>query len=183
MSFGKETHVLVVDDSLNIRRIVVDSLQRMGFTKITTAEDAIEALGKLKFFVQTPNAVGLVLSDLNMPGPSGLDFLKQVKLRMNTGAIRYTKPHRDTVRRIAVCGGSGSFLLDQAVRKGADVLITSDFKYHQFFDADNRIIIADIGHYESEQFTMNLLDDWFRQKFPNFATHSTEIVTNPVLYL
>ena len=79
MSFGKETHVLVVDDSLNIRRIVVDSLQRMGFTKITTAEDAIEALGKLKFFVQTPNAVGLVLSDLNMPGPSGLDFLKQVR--------------------------------------------------------------------------------------------------------
>jgi dinuclear metal center YbgI/SA1388 family protein len=123
-----------------------------------------------------------LIGDLPSDFPA-LDFLKQVKLRMNTGAIRYTKPHRDTVRRIAVCGGSGSFLLDQAVRKGADVLITSDFKYHQFFDVDNRIIIADIGHYESEQFTMNLLDDWFRQKFPNFATHSTEIVTNPVLYL
>lgn len=77
--FPKETHVLVVDDSLNIRRIVVDSLQRLGFSKITTAEDAVEALGKLKFFVKTPHAIGLVLSDLNMPGPSGLDFLKQVR--------------------------------------------------------------------------------------------------------
>ena len=66
--FVKETHILVVDDSLNIRRIVVDSLQRLGFTKITTAEDAVEALGKLKFFSKTPHAIGLVLSDLNMPG-------------------------------------------------------------------------------------------------------------------
>lgn len=79
MSFAKDTHVLVVDDSLNIRRIVVDSLQRMGYSKITTAEDAVEAINKLKFFAQTPNAVGLVLSDLNMPGPSGLEFLKQVR--------------------------------------------------------------------------------------------------------
>ena len=77
--FSKETHILVVDDSLNIRRIVVDSLQRLGFSKITTAEDAVEALGKLKFFSKTPQVVGLVLSDLNMPGPSGLDFLKQMR--------------------------------------------------------------------------------------------------------
>ena len=77
--FARETHVLVVDDSLNIRRIVVDSLQRLGFSKITTAEDAFEAQGKLKFFSVSGNPVGLVLSDLNMPGPSGLDFLKQCR--------------------------------------------------------------------------------------------------------
>jgi two-component system chemotaxis response regulator CheY len=77
--FPKETHILAVDDSLNIRRMVVSSLQRLGFNKITTAEDAVEAMGKLKFFAKTPNAIGLVLSDLNMPGPSGLDFLKQVR--------------------------------------------------------------------------------------------------------
>jgi two-component system, chemotaxis family, chemotaxis protein CheY len=77
--FSKDTHILAVDDSLNIRRMLVSSLQRLGFTKITTAEDAVEAIGKLKFFAKTPNAVGLVLSDLNMPGPSGLDFLKQVR--------------------------------------------------------------------------------------------------------
>jgi two-component system chemotaxis response regulator CheY len=77
--FPKETHILAVDDSLNIRRMVVGSLQRLGFSKITTAEDANEAMEKLKFFQKTPNAIGLVLSDLNMPGPSGLDLLKQVR--------------------------------------------------------------------------------------------------------
>jgi DNA-binding response OmpR family regulator len=77
--FPKETHILAVDDSLNIRRMVVGSLQRLGYSKITTAEDANEAMEKLKFFQKTPNAIGLVLSDLNMPGPSGLDLLKQVR--------------------------------------------------------------------------------------------------------
>jgi len=77
--FAKDTHVLVVDDSVNIRRIIADSLQRIGFTKITLAEDAIEGMGKLKYFGDSPQAIGLVLSDLNMPGPSGLEFLKQVR--------------------------------------------------------------------------------------------------------
>ncbi len=112
-----------------------------------------------------------------------LDFLKEIKLKMKAGAVRYTKPHKTHIRKIAVCGGSGGFLLEKAVQAGADMLITADFKYHQFFDADNRIIIADIGHYESEQFTMNLLNDWFSQKFANFATHLTAVVTNPVYYL
>lgn len=78
--FPKETHILAVDDSLNIRRMVVASLQRLGYNKVTACEDANEALEKLKFFSKTPtNAVGLILSDLNMPGPSGLDFLKTVR--------------------------------------------------------------------------------------------------------
>lgn len=77
--FPKDCHILAVDDSLNIRRMVVGSLQRLGYSKITTAEDANEAMEKLKFFQKTPNAIGLVLSDLNMPGPSGLDLLKQVR--------------------------------------------------------------------------------------------------------
>ncbi len=111
MGFGKDTHVLVVDDSLNIRRIVVDSLQRMGFSKITTSEDAIEALGKLKFFVKTPNAVGLVLSDLNMPGPSGLDFLKQVRALPEFEALPFllvtTESEKGAVIEAAGCGVSG----------------------------------------------------------------------------
>jgi len=78
--FPKETHILAVDDSLNIRRMVVSSLQRLGYNKVTACEDANEALEKLKFFAKSPsNQVGLVLSDLNMPGPSGLDFLKTVR--------------------------------------------------------------------------------------------------------
>lgn len=77
--FARETHVLVVDDSLNIRRLVVDTLQKLGFLKISSAEDANDALAKLEQFKSTPTPVRLILSDLNMPGPSGLEFLKLVR--------------------------------------------------------------------------------------------------------
>jgi dinuclear metal center YbgI/SA1388 family protein len=129
------------------------------------------------------NSVGSGLVG-QLPAPEPVtDFLMRLKTVMKVGCIRHTAPVKKSVQKIAVCGGSGSFLLESAVRSGADVLITADFKYHQFFDADGRILIADIGHYESEQFTMNLLNDWFSQKFPNFATHLTDVVTNPVHYL
>jgi two-component system chemotaxis response regulator CheY len=109
--FAKETHVLVVDDSLNIRRIIVDSLQRLGFTKITTAEDAVEALGKVKFFSKTPHAIGLVLSDLNMPGPSGLDFLRQVRTEVDFLTLPFllvtTESEKGAVIEAAAAGVSG----------------------------------------------------------------------------
>lgn len=109
--FSKDTHVLVVDDSLNIRRIVVDSMQRLGFSKITTAEDAVEALGKLRFFAKTPHAIGLVLSDLNMPGPSGLDFLKQVRADKDFVTLPFllvtTESEKGAVIEAAAAGVSG----------------------------------------------------------------------------
>jgi two-component system, chemotaxis family, chemotaxis protein CheY len=77
--FGKDTHILVVDDSINIRQIICDNLRRVGFTKIETASDANEAFSKLVHFSKGPNPFNLILSDLNMPGPSGLDFLKQCR--------------------------------------------------------------------------------------------------------
>jgi putative NIF3 family GTP cyclohydrolase 1 type 2 len=109
-------------------------------------------------------------------------FFQVLKERMRLQIIRHTKAVNQTVKRIAVCGGSGSFLLSDAIAAGADVLVTADFKYHQFFDADEKIVIADIGHFESEQFTIELLGDWFKQKFPTFASHLTAIDTNPVFY-
>lgn len=109
--FHKETHILVVDDSLNIRRIVVDSLQRLGFSKITTAEDATEAAGKLRFFSKTTNAVGLVLSDLNMPGPSGLDFLRQTRAEAEFVDLPFllvtTESEKGAVIEAAASGVSG----------------------------------------------------------------------------
>lgn len=112
-----------------------------------------------------------------------LEFLEFVKKQMHTQCIRYTRPHTEYIKKVAVCGGSGSFLLPDAIRSGADVFITADFKYHQFFDANNKIIIADIGHYESEQFTIELINDVLAKKFPTFATHLPELDTNPILYL
>lgn len=112
-----------------------------------------------------------------------MDFLESLKLAMNVNCVRYTKPHIKEVKKIAVCGGSGSFLLGNAIANQADVFITADYKYHQFFDADNKIIIADIGHFESEQYTINLFEEILSAKFQNLNFVKTEITTNPVLYL
>ncbi|MCP4122690.1 MAG: Nif3-like dinuclear metal center hexameric protein [Bacteroidetes bacterium] len=112
-----------------------------------------------------------------------MKFLNTVKTRMKTGCIRYTDPVAESVKRIAICGGAGSFLLEDAVRAGADVFITGDYKYHQFFDADSRIVIADIGHYESERYTSELIYGILSQKFGNFALHLSKVETNPINYL
>ena len=112
-----------------------------------------------------------------------LAFLNKVKRVMKAGSLRYTSLLNKKVKKVAVCGGSGSFLLTDAIAAGADVFVTSDFKYHQFFDAENKILIADIGHYESEQFTKELLRDLLKENFSIFAPHLSEINTNPVNYL
>jgi dinuclear metal center YbgI/SA1388 family protein len=113
---------------------------------------------------------------------SGTDFLHYLKARMQTQCVRYTAlPGRD-IRRVAVCGGAGSFLLKTAIAQGADAYVSADFKYHEFFDADGRILIADIGHYESEQFTIQLLQEIISSNFPNFAAYCAKTITNPVQY-
>jgi len=109
-------------------------------------------------------------------------FLDKLKSDMRTACIRYTPVEGKTVKKVAVCGGAGSFLLGAALGAGADVLVTADFKYHQFFDGEGRIVIADIGHYESEQFTKELLEGLIRKKFPTFALRLSGINTNPINY-
>jgi hypothetical protein len=111
-----------------------------------------------------------------------LSFLEFVKETFNCGGIRHTDLMGQKVQRIAFCGGAGGFLLNEAKRKGADVFISSDFKYHEFFDAENDIIIADIGHFESEQFTSQRIASILTKKFPKFALHLTEVNTNPINY-
>lgn len=110
------------------------------------------------------------------------EFFDTLKRQMKVSVVRHTKPHKDRVRKIAVCGGSGSFLLPDAIAKSADVFVSADFKYHQFFDADGKIIIADIGHFESEQFTPDLLQRFLQEKIPNFATYLSSTSTNPINY-
>ncbi len=109
-------------------------------------------------------------------------FLKYLKERMNCACIRHTAMPAGHIHKVAVCGGSGSFLLKDAIKTGADVFVTGDFKYHQFFDTDDRIMIADIGHYESEQFTVRIFADILKKKFLNFAPLLSTISTNPINY-
>lgn len=112
-----------------------------------------------------------------------LDFLKLVKDQFTVGAVRYTKLCKNKIRKVAFCGGAGSFLLSDAIASDADIFITGDFKYHEFFDAEEKIIIADIGHYESEQFTSKRIQELLKKKFPTFAVRLTEVNTNPINYL
>lgn len=114
---------------------------------------------------------------------SSLEFLEKIKKTFHAKCIRYTNIHKKKIKKVAVCGGSGSFLLNKAIMAGADIFITADFKYHQFFDAEEKIIIADIGHYESEQFTTELIQEYLSEKIINFATYLSEVKTNPINYL
>ncbi len=111
-----------------------------------------------------------------------MDFLQKLK-RTFGGMVRHTRLLSDSIQRVAWCGGSGSFLLDDAIRQKADIFLTSDFKYHQFFDAEDKIVIVDIGHFENEQFTMKLIYEVLNKNFPNFAGCITQVHTNPIHYL
>ncbi len=113
---------------------------------------------------------------------SEADFLHHLKNAFGISMVRHTGFSGRMVKKVAVCGGAGVFLLQNAIRAGADVFVTADVKYHEFFDADGRIMLADIGHYESEQFTIGLLYDVLVQNFPNFAILKTGVNTNPVGY-
>ena len=123
-----------------------------------------------------------MIGDLTEP-VEPIEFLKRLKISMQLSMIRHTSLINRSIKKVAVCGGSGSFLLSKAIQAGADAYITADFKYHEFFDAENRIVIADIGHYESEVFTKDLLKDVLMEKFPTFAINFSKTVTNPISYL
>lgn len=112
-----------------------------------------------------------------------LAFLKRLKDVFQAGCIRYSPLPGRPIHKVAVCGGAGSFLLPDAIRAGADVLVTADFKYHEFFDAEGKLMVADVGHYESEHFTKELIAEVLREKFPTFAINFSKQVTNPLSYL
>ncbi len=109
-------------------------------------------------------------------------FLSKIKTAFGLTAIKHTQLLKKNVKRVAVCGGAGSFLIGKALAAKADFFITSDVKYHEFFDANNQMVIADIGHWESEQFTPDLIITVLRSNFPTFAVLKSEARTNPVQY-
>ncbi|KJD35798.1 NGG1p interacting factor 3 protein, NIF3 [Tamlana sedimentorum] len=110
------------------------------------------------------------------------DFLNHIKLKMNTPFVRHSSFLNKKIKKVAVLGGSGSFAIGTAQAAGADAFITADLKYHDFFMAENRILLADIGHYESEQYTKNLLVAYLTKKITNFAIILSKTNTNPVKY-
>ena len=122
-----------------------------------------------------------MIGELELPTDEA-SYLQHIKNKMKATVIRHTALLGRPVKKVAVCGGAGGFLLKQAIVAGADMFITADYKYHEFFDAEDKIVIADTGHFESEQFTQQLLHNLIQNKFANFALRLTEINTNPIKY-
>jgi len=109
-------------------------------------------------------------------------FLHFVKDRFGAPVIRHSALLGKPVKKVALCGGAGGALLARAIRSGADVFITGDLKYHQFFEAEGKVLLMDVGHYESEQFTRELFYEVLTKKFPKFAVRLSETITNPIKY-
>ncbi|OIP81311.1 MAG: Nif3-like dinuclear metal center hexameric protein [Porphyromonadaceae bacterium CG2_30_38_12] len=119
-----------------------------------------------------------------LPEPmDALALLKDLKQKFQCDVIRHSRLLGRKINKVALCGGSGSFLLKEAINQGADIFISGDFKYHEFFDAENKILIADLGHFETEQFTKHIFYELITKKMPTFAVRISEIKTNPINYL
>lgn len=112
-----------------------------------------------------------------------LDFLHHIKKTLKAGCIKHTRLTGKKIKRVALCGGSGSFLLKRAIQEKADLFLSADFKYHDFFEAEGKIIIVDAGHFETEQFTIELFYELLKKKFPTFACNLSKTGSNPVFYL
>ena len=122
-----------------------------------------------------------LIGDFRKAVPEG-QLLMDLKQKFNIPVIRHSPLTGKPVSRVALCGGSGSFLISSALQRGAGFFISADIKYHAFFEGEKKMVIADIGHYESEQFTIDLLYQVILEKFPNFAVLKSGTVTNPVNY-
>ncbi len=109
-------------------------------------------------------------------------FIQHLKEQMELSVVKHTKMIRPMVEKVALCGGSGRFLLEAAIREEADVFISSDFKYHEYFEANDQITIFDIGHYESEKYTIKHLHQLLTGNFSKFAACCTKVHTNPIKY-
>lgn len=111
------------------------------------------------------------------------EFLKHIKQNLGLQHLRYTPGSKSTLNKIALCGGSGSFLIKTALNAGADAFITADIKYHEYFNGESEMLLADIGHYESEVFTKELIYELLNKNFSNIALHLSEVNTNPIRYI
>ncbi len=170
----KETKIAVVYESKNENNVLKSLQENHPYEEVAyeiiTTENVHQNIG-----------MGMI-GEL----PSKMDeneFLLYLKETMKTDCVRHSALINKKIKKVAVLGGSGSFAISNAKRAGADAYVSSDFKYHEFFKAENQILLADIGHYESEQFTKNLLVDYLTKKFSNFAIILSEKSTNPIYYI
>ena len=173
LSLEKETRLELIFESVYQSQIIASLLKNHPYEEV--AYDIYQLENNYQ------NVGSGMIGELKKP-MSEIDFLSQLKSIFNVKSIKHTHLLNKSIKKVALCGGSGSFLLKNAINSKSDIYISSDFKYHEFFDAENHILIADIGHYETEQFTPEIFYEIISNKFPTFASYLTEINTNPVNY-
>ncbi len=180
--FVGELHQRHTENEIRLELVFPAYLQSVLINALRLAHPYEEVAFDVVALSNTHPAIGSgVIGELPEPLEEQ-EFLRKVKSVFGVPVIRHTAFSGQAVKRVAVCGGAGSFLISKALAKGADAYLTADMKYHEFFDANGRLLIADIGHYESEQFTIGLLEEVLAKKFPTFAVLKTEVETNPVRY-
>jgi len=164
----------------NLDNVLISGVNTKIAEKLSLTNTTILSLKSNVTYMNQPVGAGLIGNlTYDMATETFLNFLKE---KMELKVIKVTDLVKSNINKVAVCGGSGSFLLPEAKKQGADIFITADYKYHEYFDADKEIIIADIGHYESEKYTIELLYDLIINNFTTFAAHYTKIITNPIKY-
>ncbi len=168
------------EQEIKVEVIIPNYLQRIVVSKMVAAHPYEEVAYDVVPLSNTYQQVGSGLVGELESGIDESEFLNLLKTQFNLKVIKHTALSNKKVKRIALCGGAGSFLTKAAIASGADVYVTSDIKYHEFFDAENKILLADIGHWESEQFTIDLIMHIITPKSPTFAVLKSKVNTNPV---
>ena len=178
-----EKHKLHYEDEIRIETVYPKHLESKVINSLIKLHPYEEVAYDIYSLQNKHNIIGAGMIGELEKEEDALVFLKKIKKNLNTGIIKHTKLLGNKIKTVALCGGSGSFLLHDAIAQNADIFISGDFKYHEFFDANNRIIIADAGHYETEQFTKELIFGVLKEKFNKFACFLSEKSTNPITYL
>ena len=171
------------EDEIRIETIFPEYLQNNIIESMIRAHPYDEVAYDIYPLANKYNLIGAGMTGELEKAVDEKSFLLEIKKIFNLKILRHTFLRNKKIKKVAVCGGGGSFLLRDAISAGADIFVSGDFKYHQYFDAENRILIADIGHYESEQFTTEIFYDILTKKFPKFAVYFSEVNTNPINYL
>lgn len=182
-NYVERTVMLAIREGIAIYAIHtnLDNVRRQGVNERIAQRLSLKNLRLLSPKDEVGDIGSGMIGELSTP-LAETDFLGLLRDRMQTGVIRHTPLLDQKINTVALCGGSGGFLLAAAKKAGAEAFVTADYKYHEFFDADGELLLCDIGHYESEQYTTQLLAELLIKKFSTFAVLCTELNTNPVRY-
>jgi dinuclear metal center YbgI/SA1388 family protein len=177
-----QKHILQIEEEIKIEVIFEKHLQN-NILKALFANHMYEEVAYEIYKTENEHQnIGLgMIGELEQPMKPNA-FLQFIKEKLECGGIRHTQFLPNDIKKVAVLGGSGSFAIKNAIAAGADAFLTADLKYHQFYEAENKLLLADIGHFESERYTKNYIVDFLKEKITNFAIILSELNTNPVKY-